>query len=81
MYVGTNVGIGGSVTLGTWSQSGGSTASAQYTAGRTAMDVLWDRIQLGSSPVSLKVTRDGANAADTYGSDVLLLGLMIERAF
>ncbi|WIA99759.1 SGNH/GDSL hydrolase family protein [Curtobacterium sp. MCBA15_012] len=81
-YVGTSTGIGGAINLGTWvSDNAAVTNGANYTAGRTQDNTLWDRITLGASPVALKVGRDGTSSADTFASAILLLGLMIEQAY
>lgn len=82
MYLGPAGGIGGSITIGTWSASGGVTTNANAkTSGITGMDQVWNRIAFGVSPVALKVGRTGTSASDTLPGDALFLGVMIDRAF
>lgn len=81
MYVGSISGYGGGVTIGTWSASGGATQGPSgFTAGKTVQTDVWQRTSLGASPVGLRIGRNGAHASDTFTSDALLIGVIIDRA-
>lgn len=71
----------GSVTLGAWANPLPVTSTAPATSAFMRQELVWNRNALGRVPLSVKVKRVAADAADTLATDAVLLGMLIEAAY